>query len=97
MPRNPEIKKVLMIGSGPIVIGQAAEFDYAGRWFGSGRRRNKTAPVPIFFPLRPPVGPDGMAPKHSWYCAPEGPHNVQGVTPVMGSGGKANMSAPRSS
>ena len=30
MPRNPEIKKVLMIGSGPIVIGQAAEFDYAG-------------------------------------------------------------------
>ena len=67
------------------------------RWFGSGRRRNKTAPVPIFFPLRPPVGPDGMAPKHSWYCAPEGPHNVQGVTPVMGSGGKANMSAPRSS
>ncbi|MCI8382028.1 MAG: carbamoyl-phosphate synthase large subunit [Lachnospiraceae bacterium] len=30
MPRNPEIKKVLVIGSGPIVIGQAAEFDYAG-------------------------------------------------------------------
>ncbi len=30
MPRNPSIKKVLMIGSGPIVIGQAAEFDYAG-------------------------------------------------------------------
>ena len=30
MPRNPEIKKVLMLGSGPIVIGQAAEFDYAG-------------------------------------------------------------------
>ena len=30
MPKNPEIKKVLMIGSGPIVIGQAAEFDYAG-------------------------------------------------------------------
>ena len=30
MPRNPDIKKVLMIGSGPIVIGQAAEFDYAG-------------------------------------------------------------------
>ena len=28
MPKNPEIKKVLMIGSGPIVIGQAAEFDY---------------------------------------------------------------------
>ncbi len=30
MPRNNEIKKVLVIGSGPIVIGQAAEFDYAG-------------------------------------------------------------------
>ena len=30
MPRNPEIKKVMVIGSGPIVIGQAAEFDYAG-------------------------------------------------------------------
>ncbi|MCC8028784.1 MAG: carbamoyl-phosphate synthase large subunit [Lachnospiraceae bacterium] len=30
MPKNPEIKKVMVIGSGPIVIGQAAEFDYAG-------------------------------------------------------------------
>ena len=30
MPKNNEIKKVLVIGSGPIVIGQAAEFDYAG-------------------------------------------------------------------
>ena len=30
MPRNKEIKKVLVIGSGPIIIGQAAEFDYAG-------------------------------------------------------------------
>ena len=30
MPKNPDIKKVLVIGSGPIVIGQAAEFDYAG-------------------------------------------------------------------
>ena len=30
MPRNQDIKKVLVIGSGPIVIGQAAEFDYAG-------------------------------------------------------------------
>ena len=30
MPRDPRIKKVLVIGSGPIVIGQAAEFDYAG-------------------------------------------------------------------
>ena len=30
MPRNKDIKKVLVIGSGPIVIGHAAEFDYAG-------------------------------------------------------------------
>ncbi len=30
MPKNKSIKKVLVIGSGPIVIGQAAEFDYAG-------------------------------------------------------------------
>ena len=30
MPRNEQIKKTLVIGSGPIVIGQAAEFDYAG-------------------------------------------------------------------
>ncbi|MCD8104744.1 MAG: carbamoyl-phosphate synthase large subunit [Lachnospiraceae bacterium] len=30
MPKNPDIKKVLVIGSGPIAIGQAAEFDYAG-------------------------------------------------------------------
>ena len=30
MPRRTDIKKVMVIGSGPIVIGQAAEFDYAG-------------------------------------------------------------------
>ena len=30
MPKDNSIKKVLVIGSGPIVIGQAAEFDYAG-------------------------------------------------------------------
>ncbi|MDR6939171.1 carbamoyl-phosphate synthase large subunit [Arcanobacterium hippocoleae] len=30
MPKNTEVKTVLIIGSGPIVIGQAAEFDYAG-------------------------------------------------------------------
>lgn len=30
MPKNTKIKKVLVIGSGPIIIGQAAEFDYAG-------------------------------------------------------------------
>jgi len=30
MPKDPSIKRVLVIGSGPIIIGQAAEFDYAG-------------------------------------------------------------------
>ncbi len=30
MPKKPNLKKVLVIGSGPIIIGQAAEFDYAG-------------------------------------------------------------------
>ena len=30
MPKKPYLKKILIIGSGPIVIGQAAEFDYAG-------------------------------------------------------------------
>lgn len=30
MPLNKNLKKVMVIGSGPIVIGQAAEFDYAG-------------------------------------------------------------------
>ena len=30
MPKREDVKKVMVIGSGPIVIGQAAEFDYAG-------------------------------------------------------------------
>ncbi len=30
MPRRDDVKKVLIIGSGPIVIGQACEFDYSG-------------------------------------------------------------------
>lgn len=30
MPRRDDIKKILLIGSGPIVIGQACEFDYSG-------------------------------------------------------------------
>src|SRR3954471_16901950 len=30
MPRRDDIDKILLIGSGPIVIGQAAEFDYSG-------------------------------------------------------------------
>ena len=31
MPKRTDLKKILIIGSGPIVIGQAAEFDYAGK------------------------------------------------------------------
>ena len=42
MPKREDIKKVLVIGSGPIVIGQAAEFDYAGR--GSGSSLSKLKP-----------------------------------------------------
>ncbi|PHA02813.1 hypothetical protein COE65_27105, partial [Bacillus sp. AFS051223] len=30
MPKRNDIKKIMIIGSGPIIIGQAAEFDYAG-------------------------------------------------------------------
>ena len=30
MPKRTDLKKIMIIGSGPIVIGQAAEFDYAG-------------------------------------------------------------------
>ena len=30
MPKNNDIKSILIIGSGPIVIGQACEFDYSG-------------------------------------------------------------------
>jgi len=30
MPKNSKIQSILIIGSGPIVIGQACEFDYAG-------------------------------------------------------------------
>src|SRR3979490_3604850 len=30
MPRNDQIRKILLIGSGPIVIGQGCEFDYSG-------------------------------------------------------------------
>ncbi len=30
MPKNPDLKKILLLGSGPIVIGQGCEFDYSG-------------------------------------------------------------------
>ena len=50
MPLDTSIKKVLVIGSGPIVIGQAAEFDYAGaqacRILKDRERQRSASPVP---------------------------------------------------
>ena len=60
------------------------------RWLGKARRRSGTAPVPIFLLLRPPVGPGGTAPKHSWFCAPEGFCQLQGVTLVNRGPGKGD-------
>ena len=51
MPKDPRIKKVLVIGSGPIIIGQAAEFDYSctqAYWIQKGIGRpgkSKTRPA----------------------------------------------------
>ena len=39
MPKRTDLKKIMIIGSGPIVIGQAAEFDYAGTQACRSRRR----------------------------------------------------------
>ena len=39
MPKRKDIQKILVIGSGPIVIGQAAEFDYAGTGLSCYQRR----------------------------------------------------------
>ncbi len=52
MPLDSSIKKVLMIGSGPIVIGQAAEFDYAGAQAcrvlkGGGQTLFSSTPTPL--------------------------------------------------
>ena len=51
MPKDPRIKKVLVIGSGPIIIGQAAEFDYSGTQAcralkSEGVRRSSSTPTP---------------------------------------------------
>ena len=50
-----------------------------------------------FCRLRPPVGPEGIAPEHSWFCAPEILCLAKGVTFVMGVRGKATMSTKCSS
>ena len=52
------------------------------------RRRRGTAAASIFSKHRPPVGPDGTAPKHPCFCAPEMFCPLQGVTPVTGVRGK---------
>ena len=48
MPLNQNIRKVMVIGSGPIVIGQAAEFDYAGTQARSGDRIYSTHPLCLY-------------------------------------------------
>ena len=48
MPINKELKRVMVIGSGPIIIGQAAEFDYAGtQACKSLKEEGYTIPTPI--------------------------------------------------
>ena len=46
-----------------------------------------------FCRLRPPVGPEGIAPEHSWFCAPELFCLAQGVTPVNGGPGVRRLLA----
>ena len=46
MPKRTDLKKILVIGSGPIVIGQAAEFDYAGTQACLGTRSSSPTPTP---------------------------------------------------
>ena len=45
MPKDTSIKSVLIIGSGPIIIGQAAEFDYSGTQAARSLREAATADV----------------------------------------------------
>ena len=49
MPLNKEIKKVLVVGSGPIIIGQAAEFDYAGTQACRALREEGIEVVPVSY------------------------------------------------
>ena len=57
MPKNPDIKKVLVLGSGPIIIGQAAEFDYAGTQ--ACRSLKKEGVEVVLFKLQPRHHHDG--------------------------------------
>ena len=65
MPKNPEIKKVLMLGSGPIVIGQAAEFDYAGTQ--ACRALKEEGVEVVYLPRTPEISTSQI--KHDLYDA----------------------------
>ncbi len=54
MPKREDIKKVLVIGSGPIVIGQAAEFDYAGTQACRTLKSEKTRALTSFYATQTP-------------------------------------------
>ena len=62
---------------------RGAQDSHWGRWFGKGRRRSGTALVLNFYTPRA-QWPGRNCKKSLRFCAPEGLHNVQGVTPVMG-------------
>lgn len=52
MPRRTDLHRILVIGSGPILIGQAAEFDYAGTQAclalkEEGTRSSSSTPIPL--------------------------------------------------
>ena len=47
MPRRTDIKKILLIGSGPIIIGQACEFDYSGTQACKALREEGYSVVPV--------------------------------------------------
>ena len=55
MPKRTDIQSILIIGAGPIVIGQACEFDYSGAQ-GSGYALHLLLP-PTHLQLRPPLQP----------------------------------------
>ena len=54
MPKDPTLKKVLVIGSGPIVIGQACEFDYSGTQAFKALRERGLSRSSWSTPTRPP-------------------------------------------
>ena len=65
MPKRSDIKKVLVIGSGPIVIGQAAEFDYAGTQ--ACRSLKEEGVEVVYLPRTPEISTSQI--KHDLYDA----------------------------